>query len=185
MDGLEAMRRVRRAERKLNEKCELLGVSPLVRSSDSLLDRRESPPPHLNHNSSLSVDSTQTRRSLHLDRSAYREGGEDFGFRQVIIGVSANSDTDTMEEALLAGADAFISKPFSVDSFYHTVNKCWSLQRKWCNKWAVRSSHFMTAAMVHMSWMVMIIYLSVCLWVEYIYCSVFLIFLFMIFLLGE
>eukprot|EP01039_Chlorochromonas_danica_P000827 gene827-898_t len=42
---------------------------------------------------------------------------------QFIIGVSANSDTDTMNEAFTAGVDAFISKPFSIDVFYQTYNQ--------------------------------------------------------------
>eukprot|EP00981_Chlorochromonas_danica_P010297 scaffold3095_cov163-Ochromonas_danica.AAC.1 len=42
---------------------------------------------------------------------------------QFIIGVSANSDTDTMNEAFAAGVDAFISKPFSIDVFYQTYNQ--------------------------------------------------------------
>jgi CheY-like chemotaxis protein len=37
--------------------------------------------------------------------------------RQLIIALSANSDSDTMREALDAGADHFMSKPFTYDSF--------------------------------------------------------------------
>lgn len=43
---------------------------------------------------------------------------------QLIVGVSANSDTETMQEAMQAGADAFMSKPFTIDAFYATINKC-------------------------------------------------------------
>ncbi len=43
---------------------------------------------------------------------------------QCMIGVSANSDTETMQEALNAGVDAFIAKPFSIDSFYNIYAKC-------------------------------------------------------------
>ncbi len=43
------------------------------------------------------------------------------GPRQVIIGVSANSDHETMEEAFEAGIDAFLPKPFSVDAFMKVV----------------------------------------------------------------
>eukprot|EP00981_Chlorochromonas_danica_P007384 scaffold1704_cov194-Ochromonas_danica.AAC.1 len=38
----------------------------------------------------------------------------------IIIGVSANSDSDTAQESIKAGADAFIAKPFSLDTFYQT-----------------------------------------------------------------
>ncbi len=43
------------------------------------------------------------------------------GLRQVIIGVSANSDHETMEEAFAAGIDDFLPKPFSVDAFMKAV----------------------------------------------------------------
>ncbi|RYH05453.1 response regulator [archaeon] len=49
---------------------------------------------------------------------------------QLVLGVSANSDTDTMQDALSAGADAFISKPFSIDSFYATYNKCFHITNR-------------------------------------------------------
>ncbi len=42
---------------------------------------------------------------------------------QIVIGVSANSDYETMDEALKAGADDFLPKPFSVDSFIEVVRK--------------------------------------------------------------
>jgi CheY-like chemotaxis protein len=38
----------------------------------------------------------------------------------LIIGVSANSDTDTVAEAFDAGVDAFIPKPFTLQSFNDT-----------------------------------------------------------------
>jgi CheY-like chemotaxis protein len=43
--------------------------------------------------------------------------------RQIVIGVSANSDNDTVEEAFRAGFDAFLAKPFTIDSFYDTFGK--------------------------------------------------------------
>eukprot|EP01034_Spumella_vulgaris_P034241 gene34241-biopygen29168 len=39
---------------------------------------------------------------------------------QLIIGVSANSDNETMEAAFAAGIDAFIPKPFTLQSFNET-----------------------------------------------------------------
>jgi CheY-like chemotaxis protein len=41
--------------------------------------------------------------------------------KQLIIGCSANSDHDTMQEAFKAGVDAFIGKPFTIDTFHETV----------------------------------------------------------------
>ena len=37
--------------------------------------------------------------------------------RHIIIGMSANSDDETRKEALLAGMDSFIAKPFNVARF--------------------------------------------------------------------
>jgi hypothetical protein len=39
---------------------------------------------------------------------------------QIIIGVSANSDAETIQDAFLAGVDAFIPKPFTLQSFNDT-----------------------------------------------------------------
>lgn len=41
----------------------------------------------------------------------------------VVIGVSANSDHETMEEALKAGIDDFLPKPFSMDAFKEVVKR--------------------------------------------------------------
>eukprot|EP00981_Chlorochromonas_danica_P016119 scaffold15748_cov388-Ochromonas_danica.AAC.1 len=43
--------------------------------------------------------------------------------RQLVIGVSANSDHETMQDALNAGVDAFMPKPFSIEMFYATYEK--------------------------------------------------------------
>lgn len=42
--------------------------------------------------------------------------------RLIIIGVSANSDSDTAMAAYAAGVDAFITKPFSLDTFLTTYD---------------------------------------------------------------
>ena len=44
------------------------------------------------------------------------------GARQFVVALSANSDEDTRQEALAAGADAFMAKPFTYDAFSATVN---------------------------------------------------------------
>jgi CheY-like chemotaxis protein len=43
--------------------------------------------------------------------------------RQLIIALSANSDSETMQEALDAGADHFMSKPFTYDDFCETMTR--------------------------------------------------------------
>eukprot|EP01038_Epipyxis_sp_PR26KG_P013655 gene13655-18325_t len=45
---------------------------------------------------------------------------------QLIIGVSANSDSDTMQEAFRAGVDAFMPKPFSLQTFHDTYLRCYT-----------------------------------------------------------
>jgi len=55
---------------------------------------------------------------------AYAEHAEPApcGARQFVVALSANSDEDTRQEALAAGADAFMAKPFTYDAFSATVN---------------------------------------------------------------
>jgi CheY-like chemotaxis protein len=43
--------------------------------------------------------------------------------RQFVIGFSANSDAETMQEALGSGMDAFISKPFTLRTFNDTCER--------------------------------------------------------------
>ncbi len=43
------------------------------------------------------------------------------GNHQIVIGVSANSDYETMEEAFNAGIDDFLPKPFSIEAFVKAV----------------------------------------------------------------
>eukprot|EP01040_Poterioochromonas_malhamensis_P006288 gene6288-biopygen1120 len=63
-------------------------------------------------------DLASTVRLSHcLDLHSYRSP------HQIVIGVSANSDHETMEEALKAGIDDFLPKPFSVDAFLEVVKR--------------------------------------------------------------
>ncbi len=50
--------------------------------------------------------------------------------RQFVIGVSANSDHGTMMEAMKAGFDAFIGKPFSIDAFYEVLQSHQTKERE-------------------------------------------------------
>eukprot|EP00598_Pedospumella_elongata_P003121 CAMPEP_0184966814 /NCGR_PEP_ID=MMETSP1098-20130426/376_1 /TAXON_ID=89044 /ORGANISM="Spumella elongata, Strain CCAP 955/1" /LENGTH=619 /DNA_ID=CAMNT_0027488157 /DNA_START=366 /DNA_END=2225 /DNA_ORIENTATION=+ len=45
------------------------------------------------------------------------------GARQFVIALSANSDEETRREALAAGADAFVPKPFTYESFLNAMQK--------------------------------------------------------------
>ena len=44
-------------------------------------------------------------------------------YHHAVIGVSANSDSETANEAIAAGFDAFLPKPFAMDIFHTTVLK--------------------------------------------------------------
>ena len=47
---------------------------------------------------------------------------------QFIIGVSANCDNETMDEAYLAGVDIFMAKPFNVETFNKTISEFLPIQ---------------------------------------------------------
>jgi CheY-like chemotaxis protein len=48
---------------------------------------------------------------------------EKLSFRHKIVGMSANSDSETCTEAFQAGADAFLPKPFTVDAFTEVLQE--------------------------------------------------------------
>ncbi len=102
MDGLEATRRLRQAEKASN------AVLYNGSGRDDLDLSAES--------GKVSVSVTASQRQKRL--SYYR-----VQHHQLIIGVSANSDHDTMEDALAAGVDAFMGKPFTMGAFRETYNR--------------------------------------------------------------
>jgi CheY-like chemotaxis protein len=59
-----------------------------------------------------------TRRIRQNEMELYQN---DPAMKHVIIGVSANSDEETLNDALEAGADDFICKPFSMETFINTL----------------------------------------------------------------
>eukprot|EP00602_Paraphysomonas_sp_CaronLab_P000333 CAMPEP_0185032030 /NCGR_PEP_ID=MMETSP1103-20130426/19843_1 /TAXON_ID=36769 /ORGANISM="Paraphysomonas bandaiensis, Strain Caron Lab Isolate" /LENGTH=634 /DNA_ID=CAMNT_0027567767 /DNA_START=578 /DNA_END=2482 /DNA_ORIENTATION=+ len=60
--------------------------------------------------------------STHLLREY--ESQSSLGERQIIIGLSANSDDDTRKEALTAGMNAFIPKPLAVKMLQRCLREC-------------------------------------------------------------
>ena len=57
-------------------------------------------------------------------RKVETERGVDYPLaRQLIIGCSANSDSDTHHAAIQSGMDAFVSKPMTHSSFLEVYNK--------------------------------------------------------------
>lgn len=66
-----------------------------------------------------------TRRLRHIEASenTLSDHATADSTHQIIIGVSANSDHETMQDALSAGVDAFMGKPFSIETFQKTYEK--------------------------------------------------------------
>ena len=66
-----------------------------------------------------------TRRWRQIEAQQQQQANEDSSHHhhQVIIGMSANSDHDTMEEAFVAGVDDFMKKPFTLAHFQTTVSR--------------------------------------------------------------
>eukprot|EP01033_Poteriospumella_lacustris_P024608 gene24609-gene21063 len=65
------------------------------------------------------LEATRRLRGMELEGREWMAGIEKVKGRchQLIIGVSANSDHETAEEALRAGVDDFFCKPFSLETF--------------------------------------------------------------------
>jgi signal transduction histidine kinase/DNA-binding NarL/FixJ family response regulator len=62
-----------------------------------------------------------TRRIRAYEKQIFENCGK--VFHQLIIGVSANSDYEAMEEARAAGIDEFLPKPFSMEAFFTIMKK--------------------------------------------------------------
>jgi signal transduction histidine kinase/CheY-like chemotaxis protein len=63
-----------------------------------------------------------TRRIRAYEKQIFENSGK--AFHQLIIGVSANSDYEAMEEARAAGIDEFLPKPFTMEAFFAIMKKC-------------------------------------------------------------
>ncbi len=64
-----------------------------------------------------------TRRIRAYERELANESPHRLPPRQIVIGVSANSDNETMEEAFQAGVDDFLPKPFSINLFNEVIQR--------------------------------------------------------------
>jgi signal transduction histidine kinase/CheY-like chemotaxis protein len=112
MDGLEATRRLRALEKEgrawLRPSSSLINLSPIK------IPLQESSPtsPLLKETNQQSTESISSP--------------ELYFHHHAVIGVSANSDHETMNEAIKAGVDAFMGKPFSMDLFNNTLMKVMS-----------------------------------------------------------
>ena len=56
-------------------------------------------------------------------RSYYRDQSSNQSKSSLIIGLSANSDDETVQQAFNAGINDFLAKPFKIDTFFQKLNK--------------------------------------------------------------
>ena len=102
MDGLEATRRIRGIEEEYGATAWRLNVGNM---DVGVLDIE----------TGLARDQPPIQTSSLLSKC-----------KQLIIGMSANSDHETTEHAFEAGVDAFLPKPFTIDSVRGTLNDLFS-----------------------------------------------------------
>ena len=108
MDGLEAVRRLRAEEEHKSAK---LTVSDFGRGIDSC--------PRRSAKTKVTFEFNDAQQFTHSVKTTSRWNK----LHQLVIGCSANSDHETMQEALKAGVDAFMAKPFSMDTFYDILRQ--------------------------------------------------------------
>ena len=122
MDGLEAIRRLRERESILKQKYDYENNVVV----DNLANRTNS------CNSIKKIENSRNSNSYNDDKKNDIKVQESevlkmsFLKRQLVIGMSANSDHETIKEALDVGFDDFISKPFTFKKFidvYHKAKK--------------------------------------------------------------
>ena len=95
MDGLEATKRLRKMEKELvANKGEVKGIE------EDKVEEQEGE-----------------------GKAKAKEEEDPYQNHQFIIGMSANSDHETMEQAFAAGMDSFIGKPFTLEVFQNTAHK--------------------------------------------------------------
>lgn len=125
MDGLEATRRLRTYE--LNYMAENLksssGSTHASSPSRSLRGRMPKALSDRNECNKLVAESEFSERSPPSSPNRPIASMTLTTRHQFVIGVSANSDHGTMQEALDAGVDAFMSKPFTIETFYDTYER--------------------------------------------------------------
>ncbi len=97
MDGLEATRRLRKMELEGRDWMETTVINDFSKSNDN--------------------DNDNDDNKVHPIVPCH----------QLIFGVSANSDHETMNDAYAAGVDDFFGKPFSLTTFNQTIERFFKL----------------------------------------------------------
>ena len=77
------------------------------------------------------LDGLEATRRLRMIEKGEKYGNKESILpKQTIVGVSANSDYDTVKAAYAAGIDGFLAKPFTVDAFMKTVQSILDKQQQ-------------------------------------------------------
>jgi len=113
MDGLEATRRWR--------KLEVDRTSSSSKKSSSSVAARSQSTRQIDVEMKREDELTPTRAAL-VSKGPNASNSSCL-HHQIIIGMSANSDDDTVEDAFTAGVDDFIKKPFTMEIFMTAVRK--------------------------------------------------------------
>ncbi len=72
-----------------------------------------------------------TKRIREIERNLANSNPNEQQPREVIIGLSANSDDKTVKEALICGMDDFLSKPLSISALKECFQRvCQQQQRQ-------------------------------------------------------
>ncbi len=69
------------------------------------------------------IEAIRRLRAAEDKQRGTSSGAGSKGVRQFVIALSANSDEETKQEALAAGADAFVPKPFTYESFLNAMQQ--------------------------------------------------------------
>ena len=109
MDGLEAVRRLRAEEKVLS-----MSTADSIREFTQIEESIKQPQLVVGYDDRHGRTVTHSFKLAPLAKHCKH---------QLVIGCSANSDHETMQEALKAGVDAFMAKPFSVDTFYDIMRQ--------------------------------------------------------------
>ena len=139
MDGLEAVRRLRAAERLQRSTAgkATAGIAAVQTAeggvpgdTDAVRDFFFGSKKQGHLSSPTASSPTSAVVSPRNSNTTKRRRSSLITEHQLVIGVSANSDNETMVEAMKAGFDAFIGKPFSIDALYAVLHNQLEKMRK-------------------------------------------------------
>jgi CheY-like chemotaxis protein len=124
MDGIEAIRRLRAAEQrfKCGLTCSAKCLSPDMEEEEEKYTDLEMGSYNYGGEVSTCIASG-IAMGLTPGCTQSSRAAIDMQYHQYVIAVSANSDNETIQEAIKAGADSFVSKPFSYDSFSEAMQR--------------------------------------------------------------